>query len=288
MFDTPDAKVKVSPDLDLTWSDELLTLRGQLVVPEAKITPRLALGRGSSSGTTAESANDSAPGLEQVIAPSADVIVLGVQEQLTPPAEALPFRMDAQVALILGEKVTINALGLAGNLAGKVTFRNQAQLNAGPPIADGSLSIENGSFRAFGQDLEIETGRVIYRNTPVTEPEVNLRAVRWIDNDPLVSAAGVQVNGPLTDPVLELFSRPQLDPTEIQSYLLTGHSSSGGDSVLSIGTYLYPKLYVGYGYNLLEETSEFNSLYTITPRYGLDTSVGEADNSIGVTITYEH
>ena len=46
VFDTPDAKVKVSPDLDLTWSDELLTLRGQLVVPEAKITPRQALGRG--------------------------------------------------------------------------------------------------------------------------------------------------------------------------------------------------------------------------------------------------
>jgi len=141
--------------------------------------------------------------------------------------------------------------------------------------------------RAFGQDLEIETGRVVYASKPVTEPELNVRAVRWIDNDPMVSAAGVQLTGPASAPLMELFSQPQLDPSEIQSYLLTGQAASGGDSVLSIGTYLRPKLYVGYGYNLLEETSEFNSLYTITPRYGIESSVGEADNSVGVTITYE-
>jgi hypothetical protein len=39
---------------------------------------------------------------------------------------------------------------------------------------------------------------------------------------------------------------------------------------------------------MLEKTSEFNSLYNISPRYGLGTSVGEADNNINITITYEH
>jgi hypothetical protein len=58
--------------------------------------------------------------------------------------------------------------------------------------------------------------------------------------------------------------------------------------VLSIGTYLYPKLYVSYGYNLLEETNQFDTLYTITPRYGVESKVGEADNTVNLTIIYEH
>ena len=61
----------------------------------------------------------------------------------------------------------------------------------------------------------------------------------------------------------------------------------GQDSVLSIGTYLTPKTYVGYGYNLLESTSQFNTLYTITPRYGVEASVGEADNNLNAPFTYE-
>ena len=47
-------------------------------------------------------------------------------------------------------------------------------------------------------------------------------------------------------------------------------------------------MYVGYGYNMLEKTSEFNSLFNISPRYGVGSSVGEADNNINMTITYEH
>ena len=123
---------------------------------------------------------------------------------------------------------------------------------------------------------------------PATEPELNLRAVRWIDNDPEVSAAGVQLTGSVTAPELELFSRPQLDASEIQSYLLTGRSAGDRDSVLSIGTYVSRRVYVGYGYNLLESTSEFNSLFSITPRYGVSANVGEADNNINLTVTFEH
>ena len=290
VFDTRDAQVRVSPDLQLDWGDQLLRLRGSLAVPEARITPRLDLSPGLASREVSPATAEAAgPQAGEILAPSADVVVVGGENDPRSNMEAeLPFRLDSEVQLVLGDKVQVNALGFVGRIAGKVSFRNRPRRTEAIPIADGRLSIEEGSFRAFGQDLEIETGQVIFRKVPVTEPEVNLRAVRWIDNDPLVSAAGVQVSGRLASPMLELFSRPQLDPTEIRSYLLTGHSASGGDSVLSIGAYLYPKLYVGYGYNLLEETSEFNGLYTITPRYGIETSVGEADNSVGVTITYEH
>jgi hypothetical protein len=38
---------------------------------------------------------------------------------------------------------------------------------------------------------------------------------------------------------------------------------------------------------MVERTSEFNSLFTITPRYGVGANVGEADNNINVTFSYE-
>jgi autotransporter translocation and assembly factor TamB len=224
----------------------------------------------------------------RIIAPSPDVVVLGAgNERETEAPQDAPFRLDNQVQLILGEKVNVNAVGLVGRIAGDVTFTNHPGDKDLIPTADGSLSIKDGTFRAFGQDLDIETGRVIFAGVPVTQPEISVRAVRWIDNDTQVTAAGVMVTGSLSQPSLELFSRPALDATEVQSYLLTGRPSGGRDSVLSIGTYLNPKLYVGYGYNLLEETNEFNSLYTITPRYGVEASVGEADNNLNLTFTLE-
>jgi translocation and assembly module TamB len=148
--------------------------------------------------------------------------------------------------------------------------------------------LQDGTFRAFGQDLEIEAGHLIFANVPANKPELSLRAVRWIDSDPLVTAAGVLVTGTLSQPTLELFSRPQLEASDIQSYLLTGRSPSSKNNVLGIGTYVSPRIYVGYGYNMLERTSEFNSLFNISPRFGVGGSVGEADNNINMTITYEH
>jgi len=196
-------------------------------------------------------------------------------------------RLDSRLELVVGDRVNVRALGLIGRLTGNVMFINRPGADL-LPVADGRLSIEDGTFRAFGQDLEIEMGRVVFARKPVTEPELNVRAVRWIDNDPVVSSVGVLLSGPADQPLLELFSRPELDQTEIQSYLLTGSGSNNRDSVLSIGTYLYPKLYVSYGYNLLEETNQFDTLYTITPRYGVEAKVGEADNTLNMTITYEH
>ncbi len=283
IFDTQDGQVLASPDLTVDWQDSLLRLRGVISLPRARITPGLGLSpRMAAEDPTLE------PEAGTVVVASPDVVIISRADAVevrspSPP----PLRIDSQVRLVLGDDVRVKALGLVGSLSGAVDFRNEPQQDDLVPIANGRLAIENGSFRAFGQDLEIETGRVIYANAPVTEPELVLRAVRWIDNDPQVTAAGVEVTGSLDQPVLTLFSRPQLEPEDVQSYLLTGRSAGNRDNVLSIGTYLHPKLYVGYGFNLLEETSEFNTVYTITPRYGVGVNAGEADSNVNLTWTHE-
>jgi translocation and assembly module TamB len=284
IFNTPDARVLLSPELQMGWAEDLLTLRGHLQVPSADITPKLAL----SPAVAAQDAQ-AAPEPGQVIAPSPDVVVInGTLEQAVTSVELqAPFRIDSQVLVTLGDKINVNAVGFISRITGGVLFTNTPEQADLMPMARGMFAVKDGTFRSFGQDLDIETGQLIFANVPADQPEINLRAVRWIDNDPTVSAAGVLVTGPATEPSLELFSRPQLEPSEIQSYLLTGRSSGSKNNVLSIGTYVTRRLYVGYGYNLLEKTSEFNSLFSITPRYGAGVSVGEADNNLNATFTYE-
>ncbi|MEH6592267.1 MAG: translocation/assembly module TamB domain-containing protein [Halioglobus sp.] len=283
IYNTRDARISLSPDMRINWQQETLTLRGKLVIPEADITPKLELSPAMNSQDGEES---SAPG--QVIAPSGDVVIINGQFDDSATDELIaPFRIDNQTRLVLGDAVNVKAVGFVGRITGDVLFTNTPEQTELIPFADGQLSVEDGTFRSFGQDLEIQTGQLLFKNVPATEPEINLRAVRWIDNDPLVSSAGITLTGQVTTPTMELFSRPQLEASEVQAYLLTGRSTSDRNNVLSIGTYVSPRIYVGYGYNTLEKTSEFNSVFDITPRYGAGINVGEADNNFNMTFTYE-
>ena len=282
-FNTRDAKVYLSPDLQITWDNDTLKLRGDVLIPEADITPKLEL---SPAMMSQDGEEVSTPG--QIIAPSADVVIVnGTLDAGTVDELSAPFRIDNQTKLILGDEINVKAVGFIGRITGDVLFSNTPEQTELVPIAKGQLSVEDGTFRSFGQDLDIRKGQLLFNNVPATEPEINLRAVRWIDNDPQVSAAGVTLTGPITTPTMELFSRPQLEASEVQAYLLTGRSTADRNNVLSIGTYVSPRIYVGYGYNTLEKTSEFNSIFNITPRYGAGINVGEADNNLNMTFTYE-
>ncbi|MEP4149188.1 MAG: translocation/assembly module TamB domain-containing protein [Halioglobus sp.] len=282
-YNTRDARVSLSPDLQIDWVQETLKLRGDVLIPEAEITPKLEL---SPAMISQDGEEVSTP--DQIIAPSADVVIVnGTLDTGTADELSAPFRIDNQTRLVLGDAVNVKAVGFIGRITGDVLFTNTPEQTELIPIAKGQFSVEDGTFRSFGQDLDIRTGQLLFNNVPATEPEINLRAVRWIDNDPQVSSAGITLTGPVTTPTMELFSRPQLEASEVQAYLLTGRSTGDRNNVLSIGTYVSPRIYVGYGYNTLEKTSEFNSIFNITPRYGAGINVGEADNNLNMTFTYE-
>lgn len=282
-YNTRDARVSLSPDLQIDWAQETLKLRGVVLVPKAEITPKLEL---SPAMISQDGEEVSTP--DQIIAPSADVVIVnGTLDTGTVNELSAPFKIDNQTRLVLGDAVNVKAIGFIGRITGGVLFTNTPEQTELIPIAKGQLSVEDGTFRSFGQDLDIRTGQLLFNNVPATEPEINLRAVRWIDNDPQISAAGITLTGPVTTPTMELFSRPQLEASEVQAYLLTGRSTGDRNNVLSIGTYVSPRIYVGYGYNTLEKTSEFNSIFNITPRYGAGLNVGEADNNLNVTFTHE-
>lgn len=193
VFDTPDAQIAVSPDLALTLTPGGLALTGTVTVPHARLTPR-------DTGTDAV-----APSRDQRIVSSGD----GADR-----ADARPF--SANVQLALGDDVSVQGYGLTGRLAGAVQI---GQKPGEPATGTGTLRVENGVYEAYGQKLEIESGRVVFAGGPIDEPGVDIQAVRHPAEDVTV---GARVRGLLTAPELSLYSEPSLPQQEQLSYLVLG------------------------------------------------------------------
>lgn len=283
VFDTPDARVRIAPDLQLAWSEGGLKVRGRIEIPEAEITPQIPLNPAMLLLAPKEKV---VPGRR--VATSADVVVRRRQGEPQGPLTKPPARpVDADMELLLGEGVRVDAVGFKAGVRGRLRLAmkpGQADLI---PTAEGSLHIRDGVFRGYGQDLDIEWGRILFNRVPLTEPELDIRAVRQIKGSDEVSAVGVHLSGTPAAPELNLFSRPQLDDAAIQSYLLTGSGPNSQERLLGVGSYLRPDVYVGYGFNLLDRTHEFNARYDINRYLGVETNIGEADKSMTLSTTWE-
>ena len=88
-----------------------------------------------------------------------------------------------------------------------------------PASATGELAIRDGSYRAYGQNLDIRTGRLLFAGGPLTTPGLDVEAVRRPASDVLV---GVRVRGTLREPVFALFSEPDMSQSRQLSWLVLG------------------------------------------------------------------
>jgi len=129
--------------------------------------------------------------------------------------------------------------------------------------------VVDGTYKAYGQDLKIEQGRLLFAGTPIDNPGLDLRATRsgFADADVTV---GLQVRGTALVPVLTVFSQPAMEQSDALSYLVAGKpmsqlKSGEGDAVGSAARALGTA-----GGDLLAKS--------IGTRMGLD-DVGVADSS---------
>ncbi|MEW6422713.1 MAG: translocation/assembly module TamB domain-containing protein, partial [Deinococcota bacterium] len=156
---------------------------------------------------------------------SEDVRIIGA-----PPAEqGTP--MHTRIEVVLGDKVRVRGMGFNGRISGRLTVIDRPGLPGA--VGQGELSIPEGRYKAYGQDLLIQRGRILYADTPLDDPALDIRAVRRVTQDSVV--AGVQITGRASRPKASLFSEPAMEQAEVLSYLVTGKSlkrSSGGDAQL--------------------------------------------------------
>lgn len=271
----PEARVLATPDLRAAVRARSLEVDGSVHIPEARIAPRDVSG---------------------AVTPSKDVVLVE-QEAAPPPGWAVKSR----IALTLGDKVTFDGFGLTGRLTGGIeVFDESGRLTR----ARGELAVVDGTYEAYGQALNIEQGRVLYRDGPLDNPGLDIRASRKSGD----VTAGVRVLGSAQNPQAELYSQPSLPQADQLSYLLLGRpvaGASGGEGQLLMqaatslglkgGNLLAQTIGSSFGFDEVSVGGNGNGLDSaaltvgkyLSPRLYLNYSVGLLDAANRLQIRYQ-
>jgi translocation and assembly module TamB len=211
---TPEARVWASPELDVTTHAGGMTVEGEVLVPRAVVELR------------------EIPAMAVPV--SRDVVLVGDTAQGGPAA----LDVRARIRLVIGDSVSFRGFGFSGRPSGSILATDEP---GQPTSATGQLTVADGRYRAYGQDLTIETGRVIYAGGPIDNPGLDVRAIRHARDD---VTAGLEVKGTLKSPEVTVFSDPPMMQSEALAYLLLGRpltelsSSEGnrvGNAAISLG-----------------------------------------------------
>ena len=157
---------------------------------------------------------------------SDDVVVLGRSNVAPQKAEpGKPLTVD--LAVDMGDDFHLRGMGADAYLAGAVRLR----MSGGrPPRVNGSISVNNGTYAAYGQKLTIERGAVTFSG-PYDNPSLNILAVRKRpEGEQLTETnveAGVEVRGTALSPSAKLVSTPTVPDSEKLSWLVLGHGMEG-------------------------------------------------------------
>ncbi|HEY9033777.1 MAG TPA: translocation/assembly module TamB domain-containing protein [Pseudomonadales bacterium] len=195
LVDRDDMRLRVSPDIRLAISGWLIRLRGGLAVEEALLKPRELPAR--------------------VIRPSADVELAGQQ-----PADDR-WQIDSDITLQLGEQARFDGFGLNARFAGDVRLQDKPQA---PLTLDGVVTVHDGRYKAYGQNLSVERGNLYFQGAP-DNPGLDILAMRDVPAHNV--RAGLQIGGTLQRPESRVISIPAMEETEAMAFLLTGKPLSG-------------------------------------------------------------
>ncbi|MDX1392473.1 MAG: translocation/assembly module TamB domain-containing protein, partial [Rheinheimera sp.] len=180
----PQARLQVAPDLTLSATPKLTQLRGTVTIPVATIT--------------IDSLSDDAVEL------SDDLVLLNAQLEPVAQEDKSLFRFKTDIKVVLGNKVKLSAFGLKTRLSGNLRVRQQPRQVL---RLNGDVSLQDGTFRAYGQDLLIRKGKMNF-NGPADQPFLNIEAIRNPDNMEDDVIAGIRVTGPADAPNVVIFSEP--------------------------------------------------------------------------------
>ena len=128
---------------------------------------------------------------------------------------------DVLVTLDLGTNFMLEGQGLKTRLAGLLTLHSEGR--EATPRLTGELRTVSGTYRAYGQYLNIERGALRFTGA-YDNPVLDILALR----PNLSQTVGVQIGGTAQLPVVRLYADPDLPDGEKLSWLVLGRSSAGG------------------------------------------------------------
>jgi translocation and assembly module TamB len=300
VMDTPEVEALISPDLEAAVVGRKAEVRGEVVIPFARIELKQI--------------PPSAQGV------SGDVEFVDAEAEEEKP----PIEVTADVRVALGDSVSFSGYGFSSRFAGGVQVIERP---GRPTSASGELRVEEGKYQAYGQNLTVGTwgdslmsgrdpGRIIFAGGPADNPGLDLRAFREAEDGTI---AGLHILGTAKRPEITLFSDPAMPDGDVLSYIMLGRKpgESGGDSsllanaavgmglsrgnvmarslgskvgldqagieseggideaTLVTGKYLSPKLYVSHGYGLFDRVNTFRARYLLKKQVTVQAETGE-------------
>ncbi|ELA6589669.1 translocation/assembly module TamB [Vibrio alginolyticus] len=300
----PMVKIKVEPDMTIDVTPQLAKIEGDINLPWGRIV--------------VEELPPSAVGV------SSDTVILDKNLQPVDDVAAMPFDVETNINIKIGDDFQLTAFGLKGGLKGNL---NVTQKDKGPFIV-GEVNVVDGSYRSFGQDLLIKEGKILM-NGPPDQPYLSIKAIRNPDNTQDDVIAGVQVSGPASDPSIEIFSEPAMNQANALSYLLRGQdidgeaggnamtttliglslaksgrvvgeigeafgvqdlqldtAGSGDDSQVTVSGYILPGLQVKYGVGIFNSLGEFTVRYRLMQDLYLE-AVSGVDSAVDLLYQFE-
>jgi translocation and assembly module TamB len=292
--DTRDLRAVVDPDVVVRYAaGQPLDVSGTVGVPSARID----LER-----------------LDRGVSTSDDVVILDPED----PQEGLATPLQLDLTLALGDDVRLNGFGLDGSLGGslRVVARPGREM-----LATGTLDV-GGRYTAYGQKLDITRGRLAWQGSPIADPLLDIRAEREVGDVTAGISVSGRASRPQaevwTDPATDqsealaylALGRPlstasgdesrQLDAASAAlsagSSLLASQlgariglddagvseSRALGGSVIGVGKYLSPKLYVGYGVSLLGTGQVLTLKYLLRKGFDIEIESSTVENRASV------
>ncbi|RKR06188.1 autotransporter secretion inner membrane protein TamB [Kushneria sinocarnis] len=220
-------RLRVAPRINIAADPSRLDIGGRIRVPWARLeisqVPASAIKPSSDAVIITREEDEAARrGATGENSETPDWATTGAQS-----LEEAGMAVNIDVGVVIGDDVHLEAYGLETNLEGTLNVRQ----NAGALQVFGDVSLVDGRFRSFSQDLVIRQGKVIFSGPPA-QPYLQFEAIRNPENTEDDVIAGLRVNGAATAPELQIFSEPAMDESSALSYLLRGRApdAEGGSS----------------------------------------------------------
>lgn len=299
----PSIDLDVSPDLQVTLRQKQVDVRGTIGIPKARIT---------------------SIDFNNSISPSSDIVVIDDEQESVAPTPNVP--LFTTLTLIAGDDVQIDAYGLKGAIIGQLQVNGQparplvgkgtlsvrngsfALYGKRLKIDRGRLLFTGGPLTNPGVELRSETKRDKVTTGVVIEgflqhPEMTFYSTPSMEQSAIISnllkdtAIGGETRQD-TGFVGKMATKTGLG--EIVPYLQSVKKLSMIDEIkletsnkydsfsLIFGSWLTPSFYVSYGKNLLTESGNFNTRYTLGKGFYFMTETGASQSGGDLKYEFEH
>lgn len=199
----PEAHVVISPQLTFTRNNKADVLIGDIGV---------------------DSANIDADQFEKTAGlNSKDIVYVNADNQAIHQTSSLPFATSIQI--FTNNKINFKGYNIKANIGGNINISSYAGKST---FANGTLKVNNGTYSAYGKTFKVTKGALIFSQSPLTNPALNIYAQYAMTALTLSSSSigsiqvGVHVSGTMNKIQLSLYSDPPMTQENILSYIITG------------------------------------------------------------------